>query len=111
MKFTTLDPQFAVSPQIQVSDIGEIAALGFTGIINNRPDGEEIGQPTSSELEAEANRNGLWFLHIPVMPGVLTDEDVHRLNTALRNSEGLILAFCRSGTRSTNLWKAAQRIT
>jgi len=34
-------------------------APNFSTIINNRPDAEEPGQPSSAEIEAEARRLGL----------------------------------------------------
>jgi uncharacterized protein (TIGR01244 family) len=111
MEITRLSPQFAVSAQIQPRQYGEIALAGFTGIINNRPDGEEVGQPRSADLEATAKQHGLWYLHIPVMPTGPTDADAGRLAAALRSNTGPVLAFCRTGTRSTNLWKAVQQMS
>jgi sulfide:quinone oxidoreductase len=111
MEHTQLSPQFAVSPQIREHQIDAIAAAGFAGIINNRPDDEEAGQPKSAELETAAKRQGLWYLHIPVLPAGATEADAHALATAIREHKGPILAFCRTGTRSTNLWKAVQQMS
>jgi uncharacterized protein (TIGR01244 family) len=111
MQITQLSPAFSVSGQIGVTDIADIAAAGFSALVNNRPDGEAIGQPLSTEVEAEAVRLGLRYYFIPVEPGQLTDENARRLAEVMQQSRGPILAFCRSGARSTNLWKAAQRLT
>ena len=111
MQITQLDPNFSVSPQIQTADVAEVAAAGFTALINNRPDGEAPDQPKSSEIEAEAKRHNLRYWHIPIVPGGITDEDARRLAAALQGVEGPVMAYCRSGARSTSLWKAAQQIS
>lgn len=111
MQITQLDPNFSVSAQIQAADIAEIAAAGFTALINNRPDGEAPDQPKSAEIEAEAKRHNLRYWYIPIVPGGMTDADARRLVATLSGVEGPVLAYCRTGTRSTNLWKAAQQIS
>ncbi|MGE4063231.1 MAG: TIGR01244 family sulfur transferase [Rhodospirillaceae bacterium] len=110
MLVNRLHPGFAVSGQIGVRDVAEIAAAGFAMLVNNRPDGESADQPRSAEIEAEAVRLGLLYLHIPIEPGQLLAPAAMRLAAVMRNSPGPILAFCRTGARSTNLWKAAQQI-
>lgn len=80
----------------------------FRTIINNRPDAEEPGQPTSAEIEAEARRLGLDYLHLPVVPGKITDEEIERFGEAIVRRKGPILAFCRTGTRSATLWALSQ---
>ena len=108
MEYVMLSDRLAAAPQLQPEDISELAAAGFAGIINNRPDAEAPGQPDSLELEAEAKRHGLAYWHVPVAPGAMTDDDVRAFAAALRAADGPLLAFCRTGNRSTALWKAAQ---
>ena len=60
---------FAVAPQISLSDLSELAALGFKRIVNNRPDGEQPGQPSSAEFATAAQALGLDYLHIPFQGG------------------------------------------
>jgi uncharacterized protein (TIGR01244 family) len=81
------------------------AAAGIRLIVNNRPDGEEPGQPSSAEIEAAARAAGLGYRHIPVAGG-LEVAQVEAMAEALE--EGPVLAFCRSGTRSTGLWALAR---
>jgi uncharacterized protein (TIGR01244 family) len=50
---------FAVAPQIALEDMGEIAAAGFRLVINNRPDGESPGQPSSAQMADAAKAAGL----------------------------------------------------
>ena len=108
MEFTRLSDQLATGPQVRPDDLRGIAASGFVGIINNRPDDETPDQPSSLELEAEAKRVGLAYWHIPVVPGAMADEEVKAFTAALGEARGPVLAFCRTGNRSAALWKASQ---
>ncbi len=111
MEFTILSDKLAVAPQIKPEDLRKLAESGFVGIINNRPDAEAPDQPSSLELEAEAKRAGLAYWHVPVVPGSMTDRDVREFAAALAEAEGPVLAFCRTGNRSTALWKASQAVS
>ena len=92
--------------QIRPDEMEAVAAAGVALIVNNRPDGEEPGQPTSAEIERAALAAGLRYRHIPVAGGIGPDE-VAAMAAAM--DEGKLLAFCRSGTRSTLLWAMAAR--
>ncbi|WP_309605754.1 beta-lactamase hydrolase domain-containing protein, partial [Phenylobacterium sp.] len=48
--FRRVTEDLSVAPQIGVADVAEAARQGFSLIINNRPDGEEPGQPTGAEI-------------------------------------------------------------
>ncbi len=96
---------FVATRQIAPGDIAEAVALAVRTIVNNRPDGEEPGQPTGAEIEAAAKGAGLGYRHIPVAGG-FSQGQVEAMAEALE--EGPILAFCRSGTRSTYLWALAR---
>ena len=109
MNLTQLSPLISVRPQLLPHEIAEVAAAGFKGIINNRPDREGHDQPLSEELEAEARRHGLAYWHIPVVPGQATEEDARAFAAALENSDGPVVAFCRTGNRSSGLWKMTQQ--
>jgi uncharacterized protein (TIGR01244 family) len=105
--FRTLDETILVAGQITPEQLAEAKAQGVTMVINNRPDGEQPGQPTSAEMEAAAQAQGLGYVHIPVDPSGLSMADVEAMTAALAEP-GRKLAFCRSGTRSTNLWALAR---
>lgn len=109
MDLNHLSPSFATAPQLQPDDVGRLAAAGFKGIINNRPDNEGPGQPGSEALEAEAKRHGLVYRHIPVVPGQATDADARAFAAALKAADGPVVAFCRTGNRAASLWKAVQQ--
>ncbi len=99
-----LDSTTFVSGQIAPE---EIAGLGVTLIVNNRPDGEELGQPGSDAIEAAAEAAGVGYRHIPVAGGISLPQ-VAEMADALAQARGPVLAFCRSGTRSTYLWALAR---
>lgn len=103
-----LTPFLSVSTQINEADLGVLAARGFRAVINNRPDGEGEAQPTSAQMEEAARRVGLEYRHIPVVSGQVTDDDVVKFADALAELRGPVLAFCRTGTRSTSLWALSE---
>ncbi|MES2120664.1 MAG: TIGR01244 family sulfur transferase [Pseudomonadota bacterium] len=108
MDLTSLSPQVSVTPQLLPQEVAQLAKAGFKGIINNRPDDEAPNQPRSSEIEAEARRHGLVYRHIPIIPGKATEADVKAFAAAVRDAGGPVVAFCRTGNRSTQLFTAAK---
>ncbi len=104
MQIRHLDDQLSVAPQIDPSELGALAAQGFRSVINNRPDGEAPDQPSSAAMEAAAERAGLAYASIPVVSGQLQDDQVQAFAAALAEMPTPVLAFCRTGTRSTMLW-------
>ena len=104
MTIATLDPTLSVSPQLTLDGVDFAAARGVAMIINNRPDGEEPGQPTSAALAARAHAANIAYRHIPVVPGQIGDEAIAQFAAARAEATGPILAFCRTGTRSATLW-------
>jgi uncharacterized protein (TIGR01244 family) len=99
----TVTGSFSTAPQLTPGDMAEAAARGFALVINNRPDGEVPGQPTSAQMEAAARAAGLDYAYIPVVGGP-TPEQVERVRTTVSEADGPVLAFCRSGTRSIVTW-------
>ncbi len=108
MKLSKITPFLSVSEQLTEQDLGIAAAQGFKAIINNRPDGEAEDQPRSEALAAAAERLGLAYRHIPVVSGKVTDADADAFAQALGEVRGPVLAFCRTGTRSTTLWALSE---
>lgn len=103
-----LTPFLSVAPQITLGDLGTLSAHGFRAVISNRPDGEGEGQPSGAEIAEAAKRSGLAFRHIPVVSGQIRDQDVAAFAAALAELKGPVLAFCRTGTRSTSLWALSE---
>jgi uncharacterized protein (TIGR01244 family) len=103
-----LDERTYVAGQIRPEDLPALVAAGVTIIVNNRPDEEEPGQPSAAEMEVAAKAAGLAYRHIPVAGG-FSGEQVQEMASALAEANGPVLAFCRSGTRSTFLWALANK--
>jgi uncharacterized protein (TIGR01244 family) len=103
-----VDETISVAPQIAVTDIAAIKAAGFVGIINNRPDGESDDQPPGDSIRDAALEAGLTYEAIPVTHAGFSFPQVEKMAEALEEAKGPILAFCRSGTRSCNLWALAK---
>ena len=106
-EFRHVTDQISVAPQIALEDLPRAAELGFKLVINNRPDGEEPGQPTGAEVEAAARAAGLDYVHIAVRGGPTPDQ-VEANYRAVEAADGPVLAFCRSGTRSIVTWSLGQ---
>lgn len=106
--FRKLDDTISVAGQIEPADIVEAARQGFTFIINNRPDGEAPGQPSGAEMKAAADAAGLGYAAIPITHAGFSEEQVAAMGQALAAAPGPVLAFCRSGTRSTLIWALAR---
>ena len=104
MEVKTISPFLSVSPQIYPAHVERLAAQGFKTFINNRPDNETDDQPLVEELSAEAAKHGIEFINIPVIPGELTEQNVKEFGDAMKRVTGPVLAYCRSGMRSTSLW-------
>lgn len=96
------------SPQIGLEDVAEAKALGVTLVINNRPEGESDDQVPGPQIEAAARAAGMDYLAIPVTHAGFSEGQVQAMAAALANSAGPVLAYCRSGTRSTLLWALAE---
>ncbi len=103
-----LSDAVAVAGQLEPEAMAEVAAAGFRSVINNRPDFEGgPGQPTSASIEAAARSAGLAYAWLPVAPSMQSAEEIARFAALLASLPGPILAFCRTGTRSAKLVRAA----
>jgi uncharacterized protein (TIGR01244 family) len=105
--FRQLTENVLVSPQLALEDIPAAAALGVGLIVNNRPDGEEPSAPQGDEIAAAAAAAGMNYVAIPIGHAGFSEPQVNAMIDALEQAEGPILAYCRSGTRSTLLWALA----
>ena len=108
METKKIDDELSVSAQIFTSDLEALKEAGFKSIICNRPDGEGGDQPSFSEIEAKAKELGLTAFYQPVTTGKVTDEDAETFAALFASAPKPVLAFCRSGTRSTTLWSLSR---
>ncbi|KQX17937.1 MULTISPECIES: TIGR01244 family sulfur transferase [unclassified Sphingomonas] len=106
--FRKIDDSISVAPQIGVEEVRAAAEQGFVMIINNRPEQEEPGQPSGEDIREAARAAGLAYVAIPIGHGGFSANQVAAMRDALANAGGPVLAFCRSGTRSTFVWALAK---
>jgi sulfide:quinone oxidoreductase len=104
MNVKKVTPNYFVSAQINPSDVSAVAAAGIRTIINNRPDYETADQPETQAIADAAIAAGLDFLHIPVSSKSISDENIRDFAVACESAQEPVLAYCRSGMRSTSLW-------
>jgi len=103
-----LDERTLVSGQIAPDEVPGLRTQGVTMIVNNRPDGEDVGQPTSAEIEQAASDAGIAYRHVPIVRG-MGPTDVEAMRHAIHDAgDGTLLAFCRSGNRSALAWAVAK---
>jgi uncharacterized protein (TIGR01244 family) len=101
-------PDVCVAPQLTPAAMAEAARAGFRSVVNNRPDFEHgPDQPTNATIEAAARAAGLEYRFLPVAGGFQTPEQIEAFATLLAELPRPLLAFCRSGTRSANLFAQA----
>ena len=103
-----LDDRTLIGGQISPQEVAELGRHGVTMIVNNRPDGEDDGQPLAADIEAAAEQAGIAYRHVPIRRGI-GPADVDAMQEAIREcGDGKLLAFCRSGNRSALAWAVAR---
>ena len=110
MDVTQHSPSFSATAQLRLADLEACAARGFATIVNNRPDGEGDDQPRSDQIAAQAQRLGLGYAYLPIVPGQMSDLEARALGDILCASDGPVLGFCRTGNRSEQLWRRASEL-
>ncbi len=108
MDIKNLTPELSVAAQISAADVSTVAERGFRSVICNRPDGEGPDQPLVAELERAALRCGLQLRYLPAESGKVTDEQGLAFGALMAELPKPVLAFCRTGMRSTTMWALSQ---
>ncbi len=106
--FRKLTDRIFVAPQIDIEAMKAARDLGVTLVINNRPEDESADQTPGPDIEAAATVAGMDYIAIPVTHAGFAEWQVTAMADALESADGKILAYCRSGTRSTLLWALAR---
>ncbi len=109
--FIRLTDLISVAPQIAPEDCAAARTQGFVSIVNNRPDGEEVGQPEGDAVRAAAEGAGLAYTAIPVTGAGFSLPQVDAMAAAIDAAGGPVLAYCRSGTRSIVTWSIGQAMS
>jgi uncharacterized protein (TIGR01244 family) len=107
MDFRQIDQGFAIAGQITESDIAAVVRAGFKGIICNRPD-SEWGAVPHQRIAEVAKAHGLEFRFVPIN-GPITQGDLDSMTSAVRDLPQPVLAYCRSGARSANMYMLARQ--
>ena len=108
MDIKALTTNISISPQVLVNEMEAVAQAGFKAIICNRPDGEGPDQPSFKEIEAAAEHYGLQARYLPAETGKVSDQDGRTFGQLLHSLPSPILAYCRTGMRSTTMWALSQ---
>jgi uncharacterized protein (TIGR01244 family) len=96
------------APQLSPEAMASAAEAGFKAVLNNRPDMEGgPDQPTSAAIEEAAKAAGLAYAHLPVQGGYQSPEQIAQCAELLKTLPRPLLMFCRSGARSTQLYRQA----
>ncbi|WP_428424904.1 TIGR01244 family sulfur transferase [Methylibium sp.] len=108
MDIRPLTGELSVAPQLAAADMRAIAEAGFRSVICNRPDGEGSDQPVYGEIERSATDQGLQVRYLPAESGKVTDEQGAAFGALMAELPKPVLAFCRTGMRSTTMWALSQ---
>jgi uncharacterized protein (TIGR01244 family) len=106
MNIVKLTENLAVSAQISLDDVAQIAAAGYKVLMNNRPDGEDSHQPAGALIATAAEAVGLEYHYMPITAASFPGPDLEAITALFDDPSRPVLAFCRSGTRCANLWVA-----
>lgn len=108
MDIRQLTPRYFVAPQISPQDMAAYKEAGITRILCNRPDEEVPASLGAAAMQAAAEAAGLEFAAQPLTHATMTEENVTRNREIGVEKEGVTLAYCASGTRSTIAWALGQ---
>ncbi len=105
-----LTPDVSVAPQLGPEHMAALAAAGYKSVVCNRPDFEHgPDQPTAAAVQAAAEAAGLVYRFLPVAGGYQSPEEVAAFADLLDALPKPMLAYCRSGARSTQLFMLASQ--
>ena len=105
LEIVSLTPEFAIGPQLSISDFEPIRTAGFASVLNARPDDELGTYLLSSDAEQHARAIGLAYAHSPTENHDIFEPDaIDRFEQALAELPRPIFAHCKTGTRAAILW-------
>lgn len=107
--FASLSENLLVAPQLSQQDIANAAIDGIQTIICNRPDREEPNQPDIDQIRQWAAEAGIpCVLYQPVQMPQIDSNAARKFARQIQQSPAPVLAYCRSGVRSSLLWALGQ---
>ena len=108
MDLRRISAPLTLEQKLSIVPLAEAKAQGFAMVINNRPDGEEPAAPQGEHISTACAAEGLAYAAIPIGHAGFSHAQIDALDKLLAAATGPILAYCRSGTRSTHLWALAR---
>ena len=96
-------PGLLVAGQVRPEDMPALAEAGIRGVICNRPDGEEPGQPDYAAVAEAARAQGLDIRFVPMSHHAPDPALPEKFTEAAAELPRPLLAYCRSGARSQSL--------
>ncbi len=108
MDIRYITPDYAVSPQIDPSDVASLKSAGFHAVICNRPDAEIPPSHHAAVIKELVEAEGMTFHELPVVHGSLTMDLVQAQADILKNANGPVFAYCASGNRCSIVWSLGQ---
>lgn len=105
------DRNVSTAAQLSVDDLEWVASLGFRTVICVRPDSTiPSPDPSSRHIRRAAHKAGLNFHYFPAPSGPVPSERARRFARLVARCEGRVLAYCRSGNSSANLYRTAAQL-
>ncbi len=110
INISRIDDKYSTCAQLSDDDLNEVAEAGYKTVVNFRPDDEGgVAQVLSATLATEADRLGLHYAHIPVIPSQVSVENIEAFIALLAQAPEPILGFCRTGNRANKLYQIVQQ--
>ncbi len=103
-----LTTTLSVAAQITPQDLKALREAGFRSVICNRPDGEGADQASFDEIARAAHEQGLHCHYLPAESGKVTDAQAADFGALMAALPKPVLAYCRTGMRSTTMWALSQ---
>ena len=107
MDIRQINQDVSITGQIHNEDVALLKDQGFRTLVCNRPDGEALEQTPSADIAKAAEACGMNFYYLPITPGS-TDAITIDAFRAIPDNEKPLLAYCRTGNRSSTLWALSQ---
>ena len=108
IRVNELTQDIFVADQLELGAMNQLKDSGFATVIDLRPDGEAVDQPSSKTMSIAAKENNIKFYYVPVPHGEIPEQSVKQLAEALREAPKPILMYCRSGRRAARTWSLVE---
>lgn len=109
MDYQKISDEVSVTGQIRPRDLPLVHAQGFRSVICNRPDGEADDQPLFEAIDTAAQALGVIAHYVPVASTGPEPDQAKVLAQLWPDLPKPVLAYCRSGARSTALIRMMNR--